>query len=217
MSAVSPTHRTMILSFASALLLASCSADTTTAKQPRTLLGKLPIAALHIDETAGTAPVNGESSNLIEVRFSFAHCRLPSITLTAMAHVHVTPQLTTYSVGSNGFHPKLSVEGSGWELAKRWRDSSIFHPMLALGVGSLTARYSYYLTNSSGSSIYKDERSSTTYYTPSIGIEASLFRYVSLYTLIGSRFAGDVNLPGVNPGAFNGQYVVAGMGFGKFR
>jgi hypothetical protein len=197
---------------------AGCTKDTTKAT-PRTLFGKLPFAAIHIDETGGTAIMNGESQAVLEGRLAVAFCRWPSYTVSLVGGSHVAYPTTSY-VASAGpsFHPELFARWSGVELQKRWRDSSIFHPMVSLAVGQLTTSYDYSYRSTNGAWEYREEgASSATYFTPAFGVEISLFNHVTTYLLVGARRVGTLETPGLERGGFDGQYVAFGFGFGKFR
>jgi hypothetical protein len=116
--------------------------------------------------------------------------------------------------------PRYAQLGSsGYEIQRRWRDSSVFHPIVGFGIGSAKARnyiYTQATTTSYGRYQYTEEGRST-YYEPSVGLEASLFKYVTMYAIVGSRFGGNMNIPGLGPGDLSGKYSIVGFGFGKFR
>ena len=197
---------------------AGCTKDTSTAG-PRTLFSKMHIAALHFDETGGSANMNGQPSPILEARLAIALCRWPSYTAAFVAGTHMDSPTTAYlASGSQTYHPPLFGEWAGIEIQKRWRDSSIFHPMVSIGVGELTASYNYTRRDASGVVEYRTEGSSgATYFTPSAGVEVSLFKYVTTYLLLGVRKVGSLQTPALDAGGFDGQYVAFGFGFGKFR
>ena len=207
----------MIAALVSAALIASCTPDSVP--QPRSLFSWLPIKAFHFDEAGGTAPINGKSDEIAEFRVSLASCRWPAYTLTAVSSFH-THAMRTKNVllGTATYDRWLYVNTSGWELERRWRDSSIFHPMVSFAIGSLRAENRYSRRLPAGTwDRQTDPPTTTTYYAPAVGIEASVFKYMTMYALVGSRFAGSIEMPGLQPGAFNGSYSVFGMGFGRFR
>ena len=198
--------------------VAGCTKDTSSAR-PRTLFSNMHVAALHFDENGGSANMNGQTQPVIEARIAIAFCRWPSYTLSAIGGSHVTSPTTSYlASGSQTFHPPLHADWGGFELQKRWRDSSIFHPMVSIAFGGLTTSYQYAHRETSGSVEYRTEGESTAaYLAPSAGVEVSLFKYMTSYLLLGLRRAGELDTPAVQRGGFNGQYVAFGFGFGKFR
>jgi len=208
----------LLLATPLAVATAGCTRDTSNTG-PRTLFPKMHIAALHFDETGGSANMNGQSAPILEVRIAIALCRWPSYTMAFVAGTHMdTPSTTYLASGSQTYHPPLLGEWSGIEVQKRWRDSSIFHPMVSVGVGELTTSYNYTHRDASGVVEYRTEGSSgATYFTPSAGVEVSLFKYVTSYLLVGVRKVGTLQTPAIQAGGFDGQYVAFGFGFGKFR
>jgi hypothetical protein len=114
--------------------------------------------------------------------------------------------------------PSSSFAAPKWEIEKRWRDSSIFHPMITLGIGTVKAEYLYTHRRADGTWDHVIETpGAASVYPLALGLEASVFKYVSIYTLMGVRRAGNLSLIGVEPGGFSGGYTTIGMGFGKFR
>ena len=209
----------LTLTSAASLAFAGCNRDTAAARQRATLVGSLPIAALHIDAGGGVLPANGRAEQVSEGRFALAICRWPSLTIAYVSAVSDAPSTTSYVVaGSDGNHPQLFVRSAEWEIQKRWRDSSIFHPMIVLGVGTVRAEYEYTHRRADGTWDHVIETPGTAAaYTLAFGLEASVFKYVTIYALSGVRHAGQLSLVGVDPGGFSGGYTVIGMGFGKFR
>jgi hypothetical protein len=217
----SPIPPAMILTLVSvaSLTIAGCTRDTTAATQPTTLMGRLPIAALHIDAGGGVLPANGRPEQVSEGRYALAICRWPSVTVAFVSALSDAPSTTSFVVpGSGGDHPQLFVRSTLWEIEQRWRDSSIFHPMLVVGVGVVKAQYEYSHKRADGTWERVVEGPGTApVYSLAFGLEASIFKYVSLYTLMGVRRARNLSLVGVEPGGFSGGYTAIGMGFGKFR
>src|SRR5215471_8696509 len=110
----------MLVALVSSLAIAGChpAVADTTAKQPRTVIGSLPIAALHFDEAGGSAPINGRQTGFLEGRLAFAHCRWPSVTVSYVNSVNPVEATTDYVVpGSSGFHPSLYVSTDAVEIA----------------------------------------------------------------------------------------------------
>lgn len=196
---------------------AGCRADSS-ATTPRTLADAAHIAAFHVDEGGGSARVNGVGRDLMEMRIGVALCWWPDLTLMAVNGMHMEGITTTYvSPRADGFHPALWVSSDGFEVQRRWRGNSIFHPMASLGMGTLHTQYhGGYSQDGAWAAVDESERS-TRYYTPAIGLEASLFTYVTVYGLFGSRFAGTTGQPGLQPHAFNGAYSTVMVALGKFR
>jgi hypothetical protein len=209
----------MLLALITSAAFAVCKTDTSAAKQQRTLASSLHIAALHLDTGGGSFAANGALEGMTESRLALAICDWPSYTIALNLSVASTSFPTAYTLpGSNGFRPDLYVSTSGWEIEKRWRDSSIFHPMVVFGTGTVRAQYHYTLiTPTKTFDDSKEEPAAARYYMPAVGLEATLFKYVTIYTILGARFAGRMNLPGLDRGAFSGEYWALGMGFGKFR
>ncbi|HVE36131.1 MAG TPA: hypothetical protein VNC18_21365 [Gemmatimonadaceae bacterium] len=202
--------------------VAGCKKDTLStgpAPAPRTLFSSMRVAALHLDENGGSAIMNGRSQQIIEARIAIAFCRWPSYTLSAIGGSHMDSPTTSYlASGSETFHPGLHADWGGFELQKRWRDSSILHPMVSVAFGGLTTSYQYTHRETSGAVEYRTEGESTaTYFAPAAGVEVSLFKYMTSYLLLGVRQVGALDTPAVERGGFNGQYVAFGFGFGKFR
>lgn len=222
---VSHPHPTM--RFLCSLLLAAtplasaaagCAKDTTQA--PRTLFRNLHLAALHIDENGGSAVMNGKSEPVLELRLAAALCRWPSYTVAVVGGSHMADPTTTYSAaGSESYHPRLYASWSGVELQKRWRDSSIIHPMISLAVGRLRTSYEYSVHRIATDSMeyHTEGAASATYFMPAAGVEMSLFKHVTTYLLLGARKVGTLETPALERGGFDGQYVAFGFGFGKFR
>ncbi|HEY6828793.1 MAG TPA: hypothetical protein VI259_18160 [Gemmatimonadaceae bacterium] len=208
----------LLLATPLAVAAAGCQKDTSNAG-PRTLFSKTHIAALHFDENGGSANMNGQSAPILEARLAIALCRWPSYTAAIVAGTHMdTPSTTYLASGSQTYHPPLFGDWAGIELQKRWRDSSIFHPMVSIGVGELTTAYHYTYRDASGAIEYRTEGTSgATYFAPSAGVEVSLFKYVTSYLLLGIRKVGTLQTPATEAGGFDGQYVAFGFGFGKFR
>jgi hypothetical protein len=55
------------------------------------------------------------------------------------------------------------------------------------------------------------------YVTPSIGVEASLFKYVAASVFVGTRVTGRFATPALEGSVLNGPYVSFGLEFGTFR
>lgn len=198
---------------------AGCTKDTTKTAS-RTVFGTLPVAALHIDAAGGTASINGESHTISEGRLAIAFCRWPSYTVSLVRGSNGDIMTTDYiAAGSQTFHPDLFTRWSGVELQKRWRDSSIFHPMVSLAVGRLSTVYWYsHRATSDGIWEHREEgASSARYFAPAAGVEMSLFKYMTSYLLVGFRHVGTLDTPGVARDGFDGQYFNLGFAFGKFR
>jgi hypothetical protein len=196
---------------------ADCKADTTTHK-PATLFSRLRIAALHADEAASSATVNGESQPFGEFRLAVAFCNWPEYTLAAAGGGNVESIRTAYVEAGSSFHPELNLTVGGLELQRRWRNAEIFRPMVAVGTGSVTAEYHYTHRHLDGTwETYREGHSSASYVTASVGAEAMLFKYVSAYVLVGQRWVGELRTPELDAGAMRGQYAAFGIGFGKFR
>ncbi len=198
--------------------VAACTKDTS-ATASRTLFSNLRIAALHFDETGGSAIRNGESTGILEARIAIAFCRWASYTAAFVSGTHRNPPTTSYvASGSQTYHPPLYADWTGVELQKRWRDSSIFHPMVSVGVGQLRTLYHYSHRDASGNIEYRTEGASdATYFAPSVGVEASLFKYMTSYLLLGVRKVGALDTPAVEAGGFDGEYLAFGFAVGKFR
>jgi hypothetical protein len=197
---------------------AGCAHDTT-AREPRTLFRGIGVAALHVDQGAGSAPVAGRPEHVMEFKMGIALCRWPSFTLSAVGSESIVLAAPGYvAPGSSTFHPDLFVESNGIELQRRWRDSSIFHPMLSFATGSIHAEYRYSRRDESG--VWRsqvDGASTGRYFMPAVGMEASLFKYMTMYGNVGARFTTLTGTPGLDAGALNGAFSVIGFAFGKFR
>jgi hypothetical protein len=197
---------------------AGCTKDTTQAA--RTLFRNLHLAALHVDENGGTAVMNGKSEPVLELRLAVAICRWPSYTMAVVGGSHMADPTTTYiASGSESYHPRLYASWSGVELQRRWRDSSIIHPMISLAVGRLRTAYEYSVHRIATDSMeyHKEGAASATYFTPAAGIEMSLFKHITTYLIVGARKVGTLETPALERGGFDGHYVAFGFGFGKFR
>jgi hypothetical protein len=105
------------------------------------------------------------------------------------------------------------LDQSGYELARRWRNHDIFHPMVSVEVGSIHGEYSYML----GGIAVDTGASRANYVTPSAGAEVSLFKYMTVYLTMGYRFVGAIKTPGITGAGLSGMYEQFGFGFGKFR
>jgi hypothetical protein len=106
---------------------------------------------------------------------------------------------------------------AAFEVARRWRNTSIVHPMVWLRVGSVHAEYDYYHTVNGVSETHTDGTSTTHFVAPAVGAEVSLFKYMTAYAAVSRRFAGRLNTPGLESGGLSSTSVSFGMGFGKFR
>jgi hypothetical protein len=197
---------------------AGCAHDTT-AREPRTLFQSVGVAAFHLDNAAGEAPIAGKSAQVVEFKIGIALCRWPTLTVSAVGSGSILFDAPGYTApGSNGFHPDLVIESNGIEVQRRWRDSSIFHPMLSIATGSIHAEYRYSRRDASGAwQPQVDGASSGRYFMPAIGMEASLFKYLTMYGNVGARFTTLTGTPGLARGALNGPFAVLGFAFGKFR
>lgn len=211
----------MILALAAVLatLAAGDCRRDTSAQAPRTLMSAARLRALHVDEDGAVAPVNGNDGQLLELRLAASLCRFPGYTLAYVAGGTIGPNPTGYVIPeSKGFQPDLALRTGGWELWRHWRDSSIFHPLVSLGVGRMRAEYRYRHRDSTG--VWHPESigpQRTTFAIAAAGVEARLFRYVTSYLVVGRRFSGDLDLPGLHRGSLGGNYLSFGFGFGKFR
>jgi hypothetical protein len=197
---------------------AGCTKDTT--QGARTLFRNLHLAALHVDENGGSAIMNGKSEPVLELHLAVALCRWPSYTVAVAGGSHMADPTTTYiASGSESYHPRLRASWSGIEFQKRWRDSSIVHPMISLAVGGLRTAYEYSVHHIATDSLEnrREGAAAATYFTPAAGIEMSLFKHVTTYLLVGARKVGTLETPALERGGFDGQYVAFGFGFGKFR
>jgi len=198
---------------------AGCTKDTAQAAA-RTFFGNLHLAALHVDENGGSAIMNGKSEPVFELRLALAPCRWPSYTMSIVGGSHVANPATSYiASGSPGYHPRLNASWSGVELQKRWRDSSMLHPMISFAVGRLRTAYKYSVHRIATDSMeyHTEGAASATYFTPAAGVEMSLFKHVTTYLLVGARKVATLETPALERGGFDGQYVAFGFGFGKFR
>lgn len=205
--------------FAALALAAAIACSKDTVPQPRSLFSGV-ISALHVDEGSGNATVKGEDRQLTEFRLSIAACRFPGYTLGLVAAGHVrsvrTGDRVVGGVTSNRY---AQIFSSGYEIQRRWRDSSVFHPMVGFGMGTMHVDNYYYTRGTADTYPTYDytEHGRSTYYAPSVGLEASLFKYMTIYAIVGSRYAGNVNVPGLAAGDLSGKYTIVGFGFGKFR
>lgn len=206
----------VILIAAPSLARGDCTRDTTRS-EPRTLFGRLGVAALHVDEGGSNAKLNGQNASLMEGRLAFAHCRWPSVTFAIVGGVTASPRQTTYvAPGSTNFRPELHLTYSGLEVTRRWRDSSIFHPMLALSAGTAATFYPYRHRLADGTwETRTDEVSRAAYVAPAAGVEAALFKHLTVFLQFGGRLVGEVTTP--DAGDLSGAYAAFGFGVGKFR
>jgi hypothetical protein len=156
----------------------------------------------------------------MEFRLSMASCRWPEYTLAVVSRGHPFAVKTGERVVDGVSSARYVQLGStGYEIQRRWRDSSVFHPIVGFGVGSTKAR-NYFYTRATATSYGKyeyTEEGRSMYYDPSVGLEASLFKYVTMSAIVGSRCGGNMNIPGLGPGDLSGKYSIVGFGFGKFR
>ena len=211
-------YSTLLAALPLASATAGCTKDSTRAA-PTTLFGRLPIAALHLDAAGGSAMVGGESRSIVSSRLAIAFCRWPSYSVAAVGGSHATYPTTDYiASGSQSYHPELYANWSAIELQKRWRDSSIVRPTISVAYGEMSTEYRYSHRLASGTWEDRQEgASSATYLASAVGVEVSLFKYMTSYLLVGARKVGALNTPGVGRGDFDGRYVTFGFGFGKFR
>jgi hypothetical protein len=194
---------------------ADCKTDTTTAPSGSLFHG---IAALHLDAGAVSAPISGQAGGYSEGKLGIAICRWPAWTLAVVGSSNVEPWPTSYVAKEAAtLHPNLFVTTSGFELERRWRIAKIVHPMIVAGAGTLESNYRYVYRDQGIVGYPREGVSSATYGMAALGLEVSLFKYMTTYALLGSRIVGDVTTPGLNDAPFSGQYVAFGFGFGKFR
>jgi hypothetical protein len=195
----------------------ACSPDTTP--QPKTLFSGLPIKALHFDQGGGNGPIRGKQVGLIEARVSIAICRWPEYTLSAVAAGHLDVASTgQMEIAGVTYDQYMHATSAGYELQRRWRDSSVFHPLVGFGIGRMSVWNYSTSRGANGFQNYTyEDRAHSTYYAPSVGIEASLFKYMTMYAIVGARYAGDIHIAGLGPGDLSGAYSIVGVGLGKFR
>lgn len=205
----------MIAAVAAAVLLAACTRDTTP--QPRSLFGFLPIKALHLDDGGGYAPVQGKLGEINEFRLALAFCQWPNVTFVTGGMVHTKPTISeNVDVGSGRFDRYLYTSTFGWEIQRRWRDSAMVRPILSFAFGKLFADNQY--SPRSGPSLSHNEPLVvTSYYTPAVGAEISIFKYMTFYSLAGRRYAGQPKTSGGDVEDFSGAYFALGFGFGRFQ
>jgi hypothetical protein len=88
--------------------------------------------------------------------------------------------------------------------------------MLALSSGTVKTFYPYRHRLPDGTwETHIDDLSRATYVAPAVGFEASLFKYLTAYLQVGSRWVGNVTT--TDAGKLSGAYTTFGFGFGKFR
>jgi hypothetical protein len=157
---------------------------------------------------------------MMEFRLSIAACRFPGYTLGLVAAGHPrsirTGERVVGGISSNRY---AQISSSGYEIQRRWRDSSVFHPMVGFGIGAMRVDNYYYTRATANTYATYDytEHARSTYYAPSVGLEASLFKYMTMYAIVGSRYGGNIDIPGLGAGDLSGKYSIVGFGFGKFR
>ena len=172
---------------------AECKPDTTaTANRNRTLFSG--VAAFHFDEVGRSVSVNGTPASMIGGELGVALCRWPAYTVGLGGELLVDLTETSYiAPGSPDFHPPLSLQFSSISLTRRWRNPDIVHPMVSLRAGSVDAEYSYYHRVNGISELHVDGKSSAPFVAPAVGVEISLFKYVTAYIDAGHRFVGRLN------------------------
>jgi hypothetical protein len=197
---------------------AGCTDSTTAAE--RTLFGRMKLRAVHFDVAGGAAQFNGDTHPLTEGKLAIAFCRWPSYTAALVGGSNADFMRTSYiAPGSQNFHPNLYATWAGFEIQKRWRDSSIFHPLVSLAIGQFATGYRYAFSETASSNWEDREEgaATATYFAPAVGVEMSLFKYMSGYMLVGARKVGALDTPALERGGFDGQYVTLGFAVGKLR
>jgi hypothetical protein len=97
------------------------------------------------------------------------------------------------------------------------RSVSVNGTPASLRGGSVDAEYSYFHRVNGISESHVDGKSSAPFVAPAVGVEVSLFKYVTAYIDAGHRFVGRLNTPGLSNSGLSGTYASFAMAFGKFR
>jgi hypothetical protein len=203
----------MLIAAASSAAVAECKPDTA-ANHDRTLVSG--ISALHVDELWASIRVNSQDRRTGGAEFGLALCRWPAYTFGVGAGGTVDHFGTSYiAPGSADYHPNLEITEAWLSVTRRWRLSAIVHPMASVRIGSIMSSYPYWDRVKGPSVRHVDGLSRALLIVPTAGVEASVFKYMSVYVNAGPRLTGKLN----TPGASEGQDVFAsvGLALGKMR
>jgi hypothetical protein len=194
--------------------------DSTQVRgEGRTLAGTLGLRGMHVGFGGGAAPYldTPDGAATSEFRFGVSPKRAPDWAFAVGVTVVTEGDTTGYVVpNSNNFHPRMTSTAVGLEVQRRWRRTSILHPMLVAGVGGITNSYTYWEYPAGGDSrLHEDASTTSSYASLGAGGEVSVFSWMRLAVVMSYRAAGRMRIPdarGTNSGAAGWMLLE----FGKF-
>lgn len=216
------TGRKVVVSLLIVVLLptVALAQDSTDAhREGRTLAGTLGLRGMHVGYGGGAVPYLDapDGAGTLELRLGVSPKRTPGWTFALAASAVMEGDTTRYVVPrSNNFHPQMTSTAVGVEVQRRWRRTSLLHPMLVGGVGGITNSYTYWeYPASGGSRFHEDARRTSGYVSLGGGGEVSVFSWMRLAMVMSYRAAEHMRIPdarGTNSGAAGWMLLE----FGKF-
>jgi hypothetical protein len=213
------TARVAPLLFAASLLAfappAAAQAPVADSLRQTRLWATLGMQGAHLSLGLGGTPYLGGTAASLETRLGLTPRAIPEWTFAIAAGFVADTRPTAFvAPGKDGLRPDLWTSTGGLEVQRRWAGSRGYHPVAAVGVGSVSNSYRYTTRTATGLS-YHQEVHTTQFVSVSAGGEVGVARWLRASGMVGYRAAGDIGVPHAT-GTNGGMTFVALLSAGWF-